>query len=25
MNDPEKNEDLTLRPGDVLIVPERLF
>ena len=25
MNDPKKNEDLALRPGDVLIVPERLF
>ena len=25
MNDPEKNEDLALRPGDVLIVPERVF
>ena len=25
MNDPRKNEDLALRPGDVLIVPERLF
>ena len=25
MNDPKTNEDLTLRPGDVLIVPERLF
>jgi polysaccharide export outer membrane protein len=25
MNDPKANEDLSLRPGDVLIVPERLF
>ena len=25
MNDPKANEDLPLRPGDVLIVPERLF
>jgi len=25
MNDPEKNEDLTRCPGDVFIVPERLF
>jgi capsular exopolysaccharide synthesis family protein len=25
MNDPRANEDLALRPGDVLIVPERLF
>jgi polysaccharide export outer membrane protein len=25
MNDPKANEDLALRPGDVLIVPERLF
>jgi len=25
MNDPTSNEDLTLKPGDVLIVPERLF
>ncbi|PYN34217.1 MAG: hypothetical protein DME01_16280 [Candidatus Rokuibacteriota bacterium] len=25
MNDPKKYEDLALRPGDVLIVPERLF
>jgi polysaccharide biosynthesis/export protein len=25
MNDPKTNEDLPLRPGDVLIVPERLF
>jgi polysaccharide biosynthesis/export protein len=25
MNDPNVNEDLSLRPGDVLIVPERLF
>ena len=25
MNDPKTNEDLSLRPGDVLIVPERLF
>jgi len=25
MKDPEKNEDLTLCPGDVFIVPERLF
>jgi polysaccharide export outer membrane protein len=25
MNDPRENEDLSLRPGDVLIVPERYF
>jgi polysaccharide export outer membrane protein len=25
MNDPKANEDISLRPGDVLIVPERLF
>jgi polysaccharide export outer membrane protein len=25
MNDPKTNEDLALKPGDVLIVPERLF
>ena len=25
MNDPKTNEDFSLRPGDVLIVPERLF
>jgi polysaccharide biosynthesis/export protein len=25
MNDPKANEDLSLQPGDVLIVPERLF
>ena len=25
MNDPRANEDIALRPGDVLIVPERLF
>ena len=25
MNDPKANEDLALKPGDVLIVPERLF
>jgi capsular exopolysaccharide synthesis family protein len=25
MSDPKVNEDLSLRPGDVLIVPERLF
>jgi polysaccharide export outer membrane protein len=25
MNNPKINEDLALRPGDVLIVPERLF
>jgi capsular exopolysaccharide synthesis family protein len=25
MSDPKANEDLSLRPGDVLIVPERLF
>lgn len=25
MNDPKTNEDIALRPGDVLIVPERLF
>ena len=25
MNDPQQNEDLALRPGDVLIVPERVF
>ena len=25
MNDPKANEDMSLRPGDVLIVPERLF
>ena len=25
MNDPQANEDVSLRPGDVLIVPERLF
>jgi len=25
MNDPKANNDLSLRPGDVLIVPERLF
>ena len=25
MNDPKTNEDMSLRPGDVLIVPERLF
>ena len=25
MNDPKANEDLSLLPGDVLIVPERLF
>src|SRR5262245_44043763 len=25
MNDPKKYEDLALRPGDVLIIPERLF
>jgi len=25
MNDPKANEDIALKPGDVLIVPERLF
>jgi protein involved in polysaccharide export with SLBB domain len=25
MNDPRANEDLGMRPGDVLIIPERLF
>jgi polysaccharide biosynthesis/export protein len=25
MNDPKTNEDIALRPGDVLIVPERIF
>ncbi|PYM92508.1 MAG: hypothetical protein DME04_14980 [Candidatus Rokuibacteriota bacterium] len=25
MNDPKANEDIALRPGDVLIVPERIF
>jgi succinoglycan biosynthesis transport protein ExoP len=25
MKDPKANEDLSLRPGDVLIIPERLF
>jgi protein involved in polysaccharide export with SLBB domain len=25
MRDPKMNEDLALRPGDVLIVPERMF
>jgi polysaccharide export outer membrane protein len=25
MKDPQANEDISLRPGDVLIVPERLF
>jgi polysaccharide export outer membrane protein len=25
MNDPRANEDLAMRPGDVLIIPERLF
>ena len=25
MNDPKTNEDIALKPGDVLIVPERLF
>jgi protein involved in polysaccharide export with SLBB domain len=25
MADPKANEDLALRPGDVLIVPERWF
>jgi len=25
MNDPKSNEDMPLQPGDVLIVPERLF
>jgi polysaccharide export outer membrane protein len=25
MNDPKANDDFPLRPGDVLIVPERLF
>jgi polysaccharide export outer membrane protein len=25
MNDPRVSEDVSLRPGDVLIVPERLF
>jgi polysaccharide biosynthesis/export protein len=25
MNDPKANEDFSLRPGDVLIVPERMF
>lgn len=24
-NDPKTNEDIALRPGDVLIVPERIF
>ncbi len=25
MNDPKTNEDIALRPGDVLIIPERIF